>query len=324
MTAGTHGAAVRDIVAICRKAVDPAYRRADARALRSQREHRTIVDCLAVTGTLAVLAGIVPLADSLSRTAAKTTEIISAVAALLTVAIGVWAGFERRWLLERHKAERLRLLEFHSLLTFAAHGCASGIATWETALRNEVAQIERLTEDDMRHWLAEEPVADARIETRRHPLAAEIVHEVAREYRTRRLDAQAAYFLEKAQRNERWDELTRPLVPLLFFVSVGSIAPAAALRLFTPNTAAGAAFLVLAAGAPAIAAGIRLFRSAHEFARNSIRFRGKYLVLRLLAERLRAETSVAVVLRDLWYAETILEAEHREWLRLMIEAEWFG
>ena len=324
MTAGTHGAAVRDIVAICREAVDPAYRRADARALRSQREHRTIVDCLAVTGTLAVLAGIVPLTDSLSRTAAKTTEIVSAVAALLTVAIGIWAGFERRWLLERHKAERLRLLEFRSLLTFAAHGCASGIATWEAALRSDVARIERLSEDDMRHWLADEPISDARIETQRHPLAAEIVHEVAGEYRTRRLDAQAAYFLEKAQRNERWDELTRPLVPLLFFVSVGSIAPAAALRLFTTNTAAGAAFLVLAAGAPAIAAGIRLFRSAHEVARNSIRFRGKYLVLRILAERLKVETSTAVILRDLWYAETILEAEHREWLRLMIEAEWFG
>lgn len=324
MTAGTHGAAVRDIVAICRAAIDPAYRRADARALRSQHEHRTIVDCLAITGTLAVLAGLVPLADRLSLAAARTTEIVSACAALLTVAVGIWAGFERRWLLERHKAERLRLLEFHALLSFAAHGCADGVDTWAAALRREVTRIEHLSEQAMRRWLTDEPVAEERLVTQRHTLAGEIVHEVAREYRTRRLDAQAAYFLEKAQRNERWDEITRPLVPLLFFISVGSIAPAAALRLFTNDTTLGAAFLVLAAGAPAVAAGIRLFRSAHEFARNSIRFRGKYLVLRILAERLKNETSTAVVLRDLWYAETILEAEHREWLRLMIEAEWFG
>lgn len=324
MTTDAHGAAVSDVVAICRETVDPAYRRADARALHSQRRHRAIVDFLAVAGTLAVLAGITPLAETLSIAAARATEIVAAVVALITVAIGIWAGFQRRWLLERHKAERLRLLEFHALLAFAAQGCAGGLEMWTAALRKEVTRIERLSEAAMRRWLTDEPIADVRIQTHRHALAAALVHEVATEYRKRRLDAQAAYFLERAQRNERWDELTRPLVPLLFFISVGSIVPAAALRLFTTDTTASAAFLVVAAGAPAIAGGIRLIRSAHEFARNSVRFRGKYLVLRILAERLEVETSAAIVLRDLWYAEAILEAEHREWLRLMIDAEWFG
>jgi hypothetical protein len=31
-----------------------------------------------------------------------------------------------------------------------------------------------------------------------------------------------------------------------------------------------------------------------------------------------------MIFRLLWQCERIMEVEHREWLRLMIEAEWFG
>ncbi len=38
----------------------------------------------------------------------------------------------------------------------------------------------------------------------------------------------------------------------------------------------------------------------------------------------QAETDAYPVLRDLAWSEHILDAEHREWLRLMYDAEWFG
>ena len=31
-----------------------------------------------------------------------------------------------------------------------------------------------------------------------------------------------------------------------------------------------------------------------------------------------------MIFRLLWQCERIMEVEHREWLRLMIKAEWFG
>jgi hypothetical protein len=36
------------------------------------------------------------------------------------------------------------------------------------------------------------------------------------------------------------------------------------------------------------------------------------------------EIDAYAILRDLSCCEHILETEHREWLRLMYEAEWFG
>ena len=36
------------------------------------------------------------------------------------------------------------------------------------------------------------------------------------------------------------------------------------------------------------------------------------------------DTDAYAILRDLSWCEHILETEHREWLRLMYETEWFG
>ncbi len=41
-------------------------------------------------------------------------------------------------------------------------------------------------------------------------------------------------------------------------------------------------------------------------------------------ERDVEETDAYPILRDLSWCEHILESEHREWLRLMFETEWFG
>jgi len=65
-------------------------------------------------------------------------------------------------------------------------------------------------------------------------------------------------------------------------------------------------------------------RTAYEFARNTSRFRAKYVALERLAERLQRENDPAALWYAMWCCEQMMDAEHREWLRLMIEAEWFG
>ena len=87
--------------------------------------------------------------------------------------------------------------------------------------------------------------------------------------------------------------------------------------------------IVLAAIFPVLGGGIRILRSAHESTRNKTRFRAKQVALHEIEQRLRknpiANTADAEdVFRDLWCSEQILESEHREWLRLMLDAEWIG
>ena len=83
-------------------------------------------------------------------------------------------------------------------------------------------------------------------------------------------------------------------------------------------------FLVLAVALPVVAAGIRTWRAAHEFGRNMSRFEAKRSALEELARSLGETRSPEAVFHLLWQSEQILEADHREWLRLMLEAEWFG
>ncbi|MFL6227248.1 MAG: hypothetical protein ACJ741_00560 [Pyrinomonadaceae bacterium] len=89
-------------------------------------------------------------------------------------------------------------------------------------------------------------------------------------------------------------------------------------------TQVSVALTILAAILPTFGAGLRAYRSAHEFGRNTVRFRAIHFALELLRDRLGHGAEPEEIWRDLWWSEWLLEAEHREWLRLMIETEWIG
>jgi hypothetical protein len=86
----------------------------------------------------------------------------------------------------------------------------------------------------------------------------------------------------------------------------------------------GELLIVLAACLPVLGAGIRTLHTASERRRNAIRFQAKYYTLEKLRQELQQETDADAIFRLLSQCERIMEIEHREWLRLMIEAEWFG
>jgi hypothetical protein len=81
---------------------------------------------------------------------------------------------------------------------------------------------------------------------------------------------------------------------------------------------------VLAACLPVLGAGIRTLHTASEGRRNAIRFQAKYYTLEKLREELQGVSDADTAFRLLWQCERLMDNEHREWLRLMIEAEWFG
>lgn len=299
---------------------DPIYARSDAEAVRQQRRHRRIVVAVAVAGTVAILAGIVPLADRVGETAAKLVEALAAVTALLAVAFGLYARSQRRWLLERHRAERVRETQYRALIAFAGDR-SRHLVEWGAALSGSIAELESLTVRDMERWLVEEAVRE---ELAVSAVDDTAVRELVASYAAGRLHEECEYFRRRAERNQRAETTTRQLVVGLFFVSVGAVVPASLVRLVHGPESLALAFLAVAAGGPAIGAGIRLVRSAHEFSRNGARFRAKHRALSALHRRIVAGKSAAETLRDVEHAETLLAAEHREWLRLMRDAEWYG
>jgi hypothetical protein len=83
--------------------------------------------------------------------------------------------------------------------------------------------------------------------------------------------------------------------------------------------------LIVAASAPILGASVRTIRSALEYGRNANRYHALVERLGDLQEQLAYKDAATADKLDLmWEVERALENEHRSWMRLMVEAEWFG
>ena len=315
---------------ICRDTVAVAYRRFDAEARGKERHHRLITLGGALFGTAAVLLAILQLANLLPKEMLGPIEFGAAVLALASVALGLLGGRQAGWLLARHKSERFRLLKYSFLRDPSLwSGDRTSATLREDRLRHEVAEIENLSRHDLHRWIEADQIPDMPAAAPGAASDPASVRALADYYLQRRLRTQQEYFASRLHRNESHDRRTRSLPPLLFFASV-----AAAFAHFGYsrlgeyfggyNYTLSSLLTVLAAGLAVIGAGLRTYRGAHEFSRNSTRFRAKLVALRHVGERLEHQTDPVAIYRELWYCEQILESEHREWLRLMSDAEWFG
>jgi hypothetical protein len=81
-------------------------------------------------------------------------------------------------------------------------------------------------------------------------------------------------------------------------------------------------FLILAL--PTAGAAARLLRTAFEFARNRQRFIVTEAELNRARGNLEAAVGPLAIAEAMARAEYALQNEHRAWLLLMAEAEWFG
>lgn len=317
--------------------ISDAFWAADGEALRNQRWHRRHTVTATLCGGGAVLIGvwILGFETHLGRLGPiRVIELGLAGLVLLSIVSGLVFQRKNRWLLHRHRAERLRLLKFEFLITPSVwlddplHG-----AKWVTA---RVGEIEAA--HDRRALVEAVSTAQLAAEVTPPHLPSSVLLKLVEYYLGKRLNPQKEYLANRAQRNDFWDStLARNFNTTLFFASVLAVAVQDVINLGWPSTGVLSVIVATlgAASLPVIASMNRTLRSAFEFSRNRSRFHAAHDALSKLEQRLTHHllwgragelppSDEAVILRELERCESQLRTEHVEWLRLMVDAEWFG
>jgi len=333
---------LREALAAIAEILRPVYTAADQRAIRSQSRHRLITTLAAATGTIAVLFGIGELAShSLGADVRRWMVHVEAVflfACLASVILGLTAALQTGWLDERHRAERCRALKFRLLTRPELWG--GRMEEWRRLLRDETAAIAAMPSGAAKAAAHSDPEPDPPPEVPPGVVAPGELRGLADYYLAKRLRFQRQFYTSRVARNAGRDRRLRRLPPLCFFLSVAAALVNYLLEAFQPPPprhgpglstveTAGVLLLVFAAAVPVIGAGVRTYRMAYEFARSASLFQAKVHALDHFEQLLQHDLAppgpdAAAVLRRFWQCENFFEHEHHEWLRLMLEAEWFG
>lgn len=304
---------------------------ADARAGELQRKYRRVVQ-LAVWGGFFALVSAFAAISFGPNAWFVLLEAISFAAMVWGVTEGLVRRHHQHWILARHTAERLRLARFGWLVNPQHWDLGlDALQRLEPVLQMIVDDIRLTGETEMKRWCRDSPRPSADLPAR--SVSPAFVEAVKQHYVPRRLNDQLGYFIEMAERRERLDAITRILpalgfgaaVLLSFVHLVGEVVdriagPAGSEGITVP----GGWMLFLILVLPAAGAAARLLRSAFEFARNRQRFVTAAAELERARGRLDVAAEPGDVARAMGRAEDALEQEHREWLELMLEAEWFG
>lgn len=326
---------------LCRH-IEKEFDAADHNAVKFQGRHRGLTRGAAIFGTSAVVFAILGLSSSwLGQNALYSPawvrldwlELLLAGAAVAIVLVGWLSHYKESWLLSRHQAESYRLLRYSFLIRPSLwRGGEDEARLWLETRLNEISHSELDS-------AVREPSPHGPFEGTQSQLPRGVLRSLTEYYLSKRLDPQKEYLANRTQRNE-FSDWIRAYLPWFFFLSIVAVFCKFFVHHVSPRWEALLA--LLAALLPATAAGIRTWRSAFEFSRNKGRFEAAHRALRDLERRLLNEGFTAIelhdghpvsddeetdaypILRDLSWCEHILESEHREWLRLMYETEWFG
>lgn len=345
----------------------------DREASTLKRKHSIVVVVAAIFGTLAVLLAIWQLAWS---TAGAETRFLYAqiefiVAAITFVAVfaGVYAQLDKRWILERCRAEQCRFVKF-AFLRQASYWLTQSPVTRNKFIERCLDELRNMTEASTRKYIRNELELSFESE---HVLdepagSSELVQQLRDFWLVKRILPQEQFFHVRAKTLSKIGSTTRRLLPILFFVSLlctgihfgvdaylhsweaeahnhqelqshdeskpdpaiqmaADGGPTAAQRPMSRRELAlhriGWLSLIAAASLPVLALGLRSLRSAFEFDRNENRFHGLQKRLEKLAQRLPPNVTAQQFSRVSASTEQTLKDEHRSWVRLMIEAEWF-
>ena len=259
---------------------------------------------------------------------------------LICVFLGHYSHNHHEWLLSRHVAERYRSLPFTLLISPTlwrrTEPGAGELRSTVAHDLNELAEVHRDRLKDIAH--TDEPPAIPRPEEceRADP---ELTARLVPHYLERRLKPQIRYFREALEKQKhRWFE-NPVFLPLVFLSSIVFVLLHLAFetaetmaegRPVEKTTFAGlsALMLLISVVIPVVWAGIRTWRAANEFSRNAARSHARLALLNAYAGSLEPEPPKAApdsfdVFRVLALTENLLRNEQQEWLRLMVEAEWY-
>lgn len=321
------------------------YRHYDRRAVRHYRVHIALAALAALLGFMAVVFALrglpeegaqvfrsvppqlehVPSPEPKPRTKWGAYEVLTMSLAAAAVGFALFAATAHGWLLNRHKAERLRRLKYEFLTSPALWaGDEDRRRQREERLGRDIEAIGLLTWRDLEGYVEHESLPHVEsVPTPEYDAGA--LESLRRYYREIRLRSQRAYLARRSGPRHPLDRLTRKVPQALFFLAVVVVLLHFWLEHYHWITREQGLWLVVAAVAfPAFGAAIRTFRVSNEFDRNQLRSRAKGVALGYLADQAAAAELGNELFDALARCEAVIESDHREWLRLMIEAEWFG
>jgi hypothetical protein len=300
----------------------------------------TVVAAAVLGGTAVVFAILTQTLKTLQtdREFPVGLEPAAALMALLAVIIGLWAAFDRKWRLMRFKAERIRHLKFDFLLR-SVHGVDATLDESRNYVRSRFVWINQATYQDShdlikRRLQAVEPVTPCSLS-----IDPQLMATLRGYVDERYLMTQRKYFADEGRRRRNFDQWTRHVGPVCFFLSVLCVFAHFGIEIMSPraesqaekseaNTApAGVVsetFVFLAAFFPVLSTVLRTIRSANEFGRNANRFEAVAKQLDSIQVSLNGTPTDIERLMLLERAVWLLETEQLAWMRLMHEAEWFG
>jgi hypothetical protein len=314
---------------VCAEVVEPAFRGADQAGLRHQWIHRQLTKWATSFGTAAVVFAILQLAFAYPiGSAMATAEVIAVILAFVAVGLGLRMAFQANWLVERNKAERLRLAKFRFLIDPELWSGDDTVKRQKhSELVQQVKEIEAIGHKDVHHWVENDEVPQPPQSVLALVALPPGGYELLDYYRTRRLHFQLGFLRKRADKYLKHHNRTRYLSPLLFFGSVGAVLIHFGYDIVTHAGELDPIsrwLIVLAASLPVLGGMIRTFAEAYQFARNTYRYRAKAVALTSIDSALGHAVDPRSQFLGLWLSEETLENEHREWLRLMLEAEWFA
>lgn len=313
--------------------VVPSFSEADRQVGRYKATYMNLANCAAWLGASAVLFAIIQLSESSTidyfpRAFLPWLEFSLAASAVIVAVFGLGGRAQQKWFVARHRAEQLRRLKYDFLTRPGVWSQdEKTAANSRQALAAEVEAIMATSFSGLEFWVTRGTLPKA-IEA--PPLSELEWHELRIYYERKRLKDQIVYFRNASENNVTRNDKTRLWPSVLFFGSIAFVLVHFCIELVkwrtggNSDTSVGKATLILAATLPVCGAGIRVIRGVLEYGRNASRYESTHNVLLELSERLRLAADPATAFREIGFCEQALEAEHREWVRLLVEAEWFG
>jgi len=320
---------LRNALLVLDRELGPLFEHSDQASLRHQVYHRTLTVLAAASGTLAVLLAIIQLSGIVPSPWPTWAEVLAASLAFAAVFVGVSQKRHPRWLLERHRAERCRLARY-ALLTDPEFLSGEGARTaaWEAKVNGEAEEIRRLDWPKLHLWVEEHEAPQALHQAGKAATDARLVAALAGYYHRARLLPQIEFFRQRSASYGKADDLTKAIPSWLFFASILAVLLHFLAGIFlgadTAGHGIGLLFTIFAASLPVVGGGVRTVRLANEFARSACLYRAKRSVLQRLEAGFHAANDHQALLGLMGESEQFLENEHKEWLRLMVEAEWYG
>jgi hypothetical protein len=321
----------------------PSYTKFDRLAMWYQQAYQNVSIGAVTFGAASVFFAVVEVMKLIlpKNLDARNGEIFAVVLTLAFIAAGLAMKFKESWILSRYKAENLRLLKFRKLTDPKLWCDPPDLAASASELEEEVREISAQNYEAAKEWAAKgvHPRVAAPPCEGKCPNA---LHELVDYYIPKRLDVQINYLERKSGVVERRGLWTSMAVRLLFWVSfafvlchvvVSSPRFAAAKPARTETTSPTQQghkpspddyFALAALFLPIVAAAIRTHRAAHEYERTALRHRATLDSLLALSHKLRDAKLLDQKFQLVGFCELILEADCREFLRLVSEAEWYG